>query len=66
MNDQYLKYIENKIDNKNTWKWRQNRHLKETEGLILAAQEQELEMNTMKVKIQKTKDETVDLMISLQ
>lgn len=65
-------HIGNKIDSENTWKWLLK---KETEGPILATQEQAFDMNSMKTKIQKTshhskyqlcktKDETVDPMVS--
>ena len=73
---QYLKDIEGKVDCDNTWKWLTNGELKkETEGFIMAAQDQALRTNAIKTKIDrsandskcrlcKEKEETVDHLVS--
>ena len=76
MHGQYLKDIRGKVDEGKTWKWLTNGELKkETEGLILAAQDQALRTKAVCAKIDKTstdskcrlckeKDETVDHLVS--
>ena len=76
LHGQYLKDIEGKVDCDNTWKWLTNGELKkETEGFIIAAQDQALRTNAIKTKIDKTandskcrlckeKEETVDHLVS--
>jgi len=77
MHEQYLKDIRGKVDEEKTWKWLiTNGELKkETEGLILAAQDQALRTKAVCAKIDKTstdskyrlckeKDETVDHLVS--
>ena len=76
MHGQYLRDIRGKIDEDLTWKWLTNGELKkETEGFILAAQDQALRTKAICAKIDKTstdskcrlckeKDETVDHLVS--
>ena len=76
LHGQYLKDIEGKVDCDNTWNWLTNGELKkETEGFIMAAQDQALRTNAIKTKIDKTandskcrlckeKEETVDHLVS--
>ena len=76
LHGQYIKNIEGKINTELTWSWLKNGELKkETEGTILAAQEQALRTNAIKAKIDHTitdskcrlckeKEETVDHLIS--
>src|SRR6185436_11810830 len=53
----YLKDTEDKIDKAKTWQWLTNGEMKkETEGLILAAQEQALRINAIKCRIDGTRD----------
>ncbi|KAK9408275.1 hypothetical protein NXF25_007049 [Crotalus adamanteus] len=55
LHGQYVKKIAGKADNNKTWQWlRAGKLKKETEGLILAAQDQTLKTNAYKVKIEKT------------
>ena len=76
LHGQYLRDIEGKIDKENTWCWLKIRDLKkETEGFIMAAQDQALRTNTIRAKIDKTtedskcrlckeKEESVDHLVS--
>ena len=49
LHGQYLKDTEDKIDKAKTWQWLTNEEMKkETESLILAAQEKALMTNTIK------------------
>jgi hypothetical protein len=76
LHGQYLKDIEGKVDCDNIWNWLTKGELKkETEGFIMAAQDQALRTNAIKAKIDKTandskcrlckdKEETVDHLIS--
>jgi hypothetical protein len=76
LHGQYLKDIEGKVDTEKTWSWLKNGDMKkETEGFLLAAQDQALRTNTIKAKIDKTtddskcrlckeKEETVDHLVS--
>ena len=75
LHGQYLKDIEGKVDCDNTWNWLTNGELKkETEGFIIAAQDQALRTNAIKTKIDKTandskcrmrkEEETVDHLVS--
>ena len=55
LHGQYLKDIEEKVNCDNTWNWLTNGKLKkDTEGFIMAAQDQALRTNTIKTKIDKT------------
>ena len=57
LHGEYIKQIEEMMD-KNSWRWLKNEQLKkETEGLIIAAQDQALRTNAIKHNINKT-DET--------
>ena len=72
----YLQDIKDKTDNYITWSWLKNGELKkETEGFLMAAQDQALRTNAIKAKIDKVtedskcrlckeKDETIDHLIS--
>ena len=76
LHGQYLKDIKDKTDNDITWNWLKNGELKkETEGFLIAAQDQALRTNAIKAKIDKVtedskcrlckeKDETIDHLIS--
>ncbi|XP_053114405.1 uncharacterized protein LOC128328439 [Hemicordylus capensis] len=76
LHGQYLHNISGKSDITKTWQWLKNGNLKkETEGLILAAQEQALRTNAIRAKVKKSTtnskcrlckeaDETVDHLIS--
>lgn len=76
LHGQYIRDIEGKVDSVKTWDWLSAGELKkETEGLIMAAQDQALRTNAIKAKIDKTtadskcrlckeKEETVDHLIS--
>jgi len=76
LHGQYIKDIEGKVDCDNTWNWLTNGELKkETEGFILAAQDQALRTNAIKARIDNTtedskcrlckeKEETVDHLVS--
>ena len=76
MHGQYLRSLEDIADPTNTWNWLHQQDLKkETEGLIIAAQDQALRTNMIKFKIDKTspsplcrlcrkKGETVDHILS--
>ena len=56
---QYLQDIKNKTDNYITWIWLKNDELKkETEGFLIAAQDQALRTNAIKVKIDKVTEDT--------
>ena len=55
LHGQYLRDIEGKIDKENTWCWLKIGDLKkETEGFIMAAQDQALRTNAIRAKIDKT------------
>ena len=73
---QYLKDIKDKTDNAITWSWLKNGELKkETESVLIAAQDKALRTNAIKAEIDKVtedskyrcqkKDETIDHLISL-
>ncbi|XP_053156184.1 uncharacterized protein LOC128346682 [Hemicordylus capensis] len=76
LHGQYLHNISGKSDITKTWQWLTNGNLKkETEGLILAAQEQALRTNAIRAKVKKSTtnskcrlckeaDETVDYLIT--
>jgi hypothetical protein len=76
LHGQYLKNIEGKVDTEKNWSWLRNGDLKkETEGFLLAAQDQALRTNAIKAKIDKTinsskcrlckeREETVDHLVS--
>jgi hypothetical protein len=76
LHGQYLKDIEGKVDSDNIWNWLTNGELKkETEGFLLAAQDQALRTNTIKAHIDgtsddskcrlcKEKEETIDHLVS--
>ena len=76
LHGRYIKNIEGKIDDAATWAWLKHGELKkETEGLIIAAQDQSLRTNAIKCKIDNTSDnskcrlcgdreETVDHLVS--
>ena len=76
LHGQYLKNIEGKVDETLTWAWLKHGELKkETEGFIMAAQDQALRTNAIKCKIDKTsnssmcrlcgdREETVDHLVS--
>ena len=76
LHGQYLKDIEGKVDCDNTWNCLTNGELKkETEGFIMAVQDQALRTNAIKTEIDKTandskcrlckeKKETVDHLVS--
>ncbi|XP_053149009.1 uncharacterized protein LOC128343627 isoform X2 [Hemicordylus capensis] len=76
LHGQYLHNISGKSDITKTWQWLKNGNLKkETEGLILAAQEQALRTNAIRAKVEKSTtnskcrlckeaNETVDHLIS--
>ncbi|XP_053114534.1 uncharacterized protein LOC128328501 isoform X2 [Hemicordylus capensis] len=76
LHGQYLHNITGKSDITKTWQWLKNDNLKkETEGLILAAQEQALRTNAIRAKVEKSTtnskchlckeaDETVNHLIS--
>ena len=76
LHGQYLNDIEGKVDCDNIWNWLTNGELKkETEGFIMAAQDQALRTNAIKTKIDKTaidskcrlckeKEETIDHLVS--
>src|SRR6185436_20098676 len=66
LHGQYLKDTEDNIDKAKTWQWLANGELKkETEGLILAAQEQAFRTrDSTKCRLCNTKDETVDHLLS--
>ena len=77
LHSQYLQDIKDKTNNGITWSWLKNSEIKqETEGFLIAAQDQALCINAIKVKIDKVtedskcrlckkKDETIDHLISL-
>lgn len=55
LHGQYFMNIQGKVDSNQSWLWLRNGTLKkETEGLIMAAQEQALRTNAIKTKIDKT------------
>src|SRR6185436_680546 len=57
LHGQYLKVTEDKINKAKTWKWLTNGEMKkETEGLILAAQEQAPKTNAIKCRIDEMRD----------
>ena len=72
----YLKHTDGKTDCEITWNWLTNGYLKkETEGFIVAAQDQAIRTNAIEVKIDKTssgskcrlckvKEETIDYLVS--
>ena len=76
LHGQCLRDIEGKIDKENTWCWLKIGDLKkETEGFIMAAQDQALRTNAIRAKIDKTtedskcrlckeKEESVDHLVS--
>lgn len=76
LHGQYIRDIDNKCEEKKTWAWLTLGELKkETESLIIAAQDQALRTNAIKARIDKTsdnskcrlckeKDETVDHLVS--
>ena len=76
LHGQYFQDIKDKTDNYITWSWLKNGELKkETEGFLIAAQDQVLRTNAIKAKIDKVtedskcrlckeKDETIDHLIS--
>lgn len=76
LHGQYLKDIEGKVDSDNIWNWLTNGELKkETEGFLLAAQDQALRTNAIKAHIDgtsddskcrlcKEKEETIDHLVS--
>ena len=76
LHGQYLQDIKDKTDNYITWSWLKNGELKkETEGFLIAAQDQALRTNAIKAKIDKVtedskcrlckeKNETIDHLIS--
>ena len=56
---QYLQDIKDKTDNSITWSWLKNGELKkETEGFLIAAQDQALLTNAIKVKIDKVTEDS--------
>uniref|UniRef100_A0A803T202 Reverse transcriptase domain-containing protein n=1 Tax=Anolis carolinensis TaxID=28377 RepID=A0A803T202_ANOCA len=58
LHGKFLDKIEGKADKEKTWLWLTNGTLKkETEGLILAAQEQAIRTNAIKAKIEKSADD---------
>ena len=76
LHGKYPREIQDQVDEKETWRWLTNGHLnKQTESLIIAAQDQALRTNAIKARIDKTaessicrlcktKDETVDHIVS--
>ena len=76
LHGQYLREVEQVASKKDTFQWIKSGHLKrETEGFLIAAQDQALRANAIKVKIDKqggsplcrlcgVKDETVDHLVS--
>ena len=55
LHGQYLKDTDGKTDFEITWNWLKNGYLKkETEGFIMAAQDQAIRTNAIKAKIDKT------------
>ena len=76
LHGQYLKDTDGKTDCEITWNWLKNGYLKkETEGFIMAAQDQAIRTNAIKAKIDKTssdskcrlckvKEETIDHLVS--
>ena len=59
LHGQFLRDIEEVADEK-TWNWMKNGHLKrETESLIIAAQDQVIRTNAIKAKIDKTRDDSM-------
>ena len=76
MHGQYVRNMESVADGANTWNWLHQQDLKkETEGLIIAAQDQALRTNMIKFSIDKTspsprcrlchnRNETVDHILS--
>ena len=64
LHGQFLRDIEEVVDEK-TWNWMRNGHLKrETELLIIAAQDQAIRTNAIKAKIDKTRDDSMCRMCS--
>uniref|UniRef100_A0A803THT2 Reverse transcriptase domain-containing protein n=1 Tax=Anolis carolinensis TaxID=28377 RepID=A0A803THT2_ANOCA len=58
LHGKFLDKIEGKADKEKTWLWLTNGTLKkETEGLILAAQEQDIRTKAIKAKIEKSADD---------
>ena len=54
-----LKDTDGKTDCEITWNWLKNGYLKkETEGFIMAAQDQVIRINAMKAKIDKTSSDS--------
>ena len=76
LHGQYLNDTDGKTDCEITWNWLMNGYLKnETEGFIMAAQDQAIRTNTIKARIDKTssdsqcqlckiKEETIDHLVS--
>ena len=76
LHGKYPREIKDQVDEKETWRWLTNGHLnKQTESLIIAAQDQAHRTHAIKVHIHKTaesslcclcktKDETVDYIVS--
>ena len=59
LHGQYLQDIKDKTDNDITWSWLKNGELKkETEGFLIAAQDQALRTNAIKAKIDKVKEDS--------
>ena len=59
LHGQYLRDIEGKVNIEKTWSLLRNGDLKkETEGFLLAAQDQALRTNAIKAKIDKTADDS--------
>ena len=76
LHGQYLNDTDGKTDCEITWNWLKNGYLKkETEGFIMAAQDQAIRTNAIKARIDKTssdskcrlskvKEETIDHLVS--
>ena len=59
LHGQYLKDTDGKTDCEITWNWLKNGYLKkETEGFIMAAQDQAIRTNAIKAKIDKTSSDS--------
>ena len=75
LHGQYLNDTDEKTDCKITWNWLKNGYLKkETEGFVIAAQDQAIRTNAIKARIDKTssnskcrlckvKEETIDHLV---